>query len=116
MEEIRYRLLVEQLQQWVERLSKTEQREPEAVNELAVRLLTMALMLLRQHSVNKRGQCQYCGWSRWSWRLRIRRPRCTVGSALDFAMKQELAVVWWWMFDGMGSQVSLEEVREWEQR
>lgn len=55
VEKIRYRLLIEQLQQWVERLSGKEPLEPEAVKELAVRLLAMALMLLKQHSVNKRG-------------------------------------------------------------
>lgn len=111
MEEIRYRLLVEQLQQWAERLNGKEQLEPEAVKELTVRLLAMALMLLKQHSVNKRGQCQYCSWSRWYWRFRIRRPQCTVRGTLDFAMKQELAVVWWQVFGHIGRQASLEEVR-----
>ena len=94
--EIRYQLLSEQLQHWLDRLDGKEPPEPDAaVKELAVRLLAMALMLLRQHRVNKRGQCQYCRRSRRSWRLRIKRPRCTVSSALDFAMKQELAVVRW---------------------
>jgi hypothetical protein len=114
VEEIRYRLLIEQLQQWVEKLSGNEPLEPEAVKELAVRLLAMALMLLKQHNVNKRGQCQYCGWSRWYWRFRIRRPQCTVCGALDFVMKQELAVAWWRLFESMGWKISLEEVRRWK--
>lgn len=116
MEEIRYRLLIEQLQQWLERLGGKEQPEPDAIKELTVRLLAMALILLRQHSVNKRGQCQYCGYSRWYWRLLIKRPQCTVGSALGFAMEQELAVVRWWATAGMGRQTSLEEARKRQQR
>jgi hypothetical protein len=111
VEEIRYRLLIEWLQQWVEKLSGKEPIEPGEAKELAVRLLAMALMLLTQHHVNKRGQCQNCGWSRWYWRFRIRRPQCTVCGAVDFAMKQELAVVWWRVFGSAGQQMSLEEVR-----
>jgi hypothetical protein len=97
----------------VKKLSSKEPLEPEAVKELAVRLLAMALALLEQHHVNKRGQCQYCGWSRWYWRFRIRLPRCTVCRALGFAMEQELAVVWWHLFGSVGKRVSLEEVRKW---
>jgi hypothetical protein len=35
--EVRYRLLCEQFEQWVERLGGDEQVEPEVVKELAVR-------------------------------------------------------------------------------
>jgi hypothetical protein len=53
MQEVRYRLLCEQLEQWVQRLGGEEPVEPEVVQELAVRLLAMAAMLLRQHPVSK---------------------------------------------------------------
>jgi hypothetical protein len=36
-----------------------------------VRLLAGVVMLLRQHRVNKRGQCNYCGWTWWTWRLGV---------------------------------------------
>jgi hypothetical protein len=55
-----------------------------------VRLLTGVIMLLRQHQLNKRGQCKYCGWR---WRLWHRQPQCTVYRSVDFAMRQPLDVV-----------------------
>ena len=113
--EVRHRLLLEQLEQWVRKLSGEVQVEPDKVQELAVRLLATAVMLRKQHQVNKRGQCQYCSWRPWNWRSWKRRPQCTVGSALGFAMEQELAVVWWRLFDGAERQASLEEVRGWLQ-
>jgi hypothetical protein len=39
------------------RLSSVEPLEPAELTEQAVRLLTGVVMLLRQHRVNKRGQC-----------------------------------------------------------
>lgn len=60
----RQRLLLEQLEQWVERLSEKEPSEAVAVDELAVRLLTGVVTLLQQHEVNKRGQCRLCGRTR----------------------------------------------------
>lgn len=111
--EVRYRLLSEQLEQWVEKLSGEEPVEPEAVKELTVRLLAMAVILLKQHQVNQRGQCRYCGWTRWNWRFWIRRPPCTVCSTLGFAMKQRLDVVWWRLFGSVERHFSLEEVRRW---
>jgi hypothetical protein len=53
-------------------------------------LRAAAVMLLRQHQLNKRGQCKYCGWR---WRLWHRQPQCTVYRSLDFAIRQPLDVV-----------------------
>lgn len=113
MQEVRYRLIFEQLEQWVEKLGGAEPVKPEEVKELAVRLLAMAAMLLRQHELNKRGQCKFCGCALWNWRFWNRRPPCTVCSALSFAMEQELAVAWWRLLGSVGKQASLEEVRGW---
>ncbi|MGH3812958.1 MAG: hypothetical protein ACRDUV_10945 [Pseudonocardiaceae bacterium] len=79
--------------------------------EHTVRLLTIVVMLIRQHHINTRGQCGFCGWMRWNWRFR--RPRCTVFCAARFAMDQSLDVVWWQLFTGVGREPSLVEVREW---
>ncbi len=110
---VRYRLLCEQLEQRVERLSDEEPVEPEVVDELAVRLLAMAAMLLRQHAVSKRGQCKFCGWTRREWRFWRGPPRCSVYRALDFAMRQGLDVVWWRLCESVGRHVSLEKSRGW---
>lgn len=71
------------------------------------------LMLLRQHHVNKRGQCRFCGWTTWKWRFWRGRRRCTVYATLDYAMGQNLDVVWWKVFGGLGREVSLADVRRW---
>jgi len=73
--ETRDRLFVEQLERLVKRLSGEEPIEPDEVAEQAVRLLAGVVVLLRRHHVNKRGQCRYCGWTRWVWRFWLRRPR-----------------------------------------
>ncbi|MBV9013080.1 MAG: hypothetical protein JO272_13720 [Pseudonocardiales bacterium] len=65
-------------------------------------LLTFAITLLEQHQVNKRGQCQFCGWS-----------RCTVCRALAFSLHQGLDVVWWQLLGSTGKQCGLADVREW---
>ena len=106
-------MFLEQFEQWAERLSNDEPAEAEVVKELAVRLLAMAAILLRQHAVNKGGQCKFCGGTRWGLRVWHRRPRCSVYGALDFAMRQGLDVVWWRLFESVGRSVSLEEVRGW---
>ena len=111
--ETRHRLLVEQLEQWIEWLSGEEEREPAAVEELAVRLLTGTVHLLKQHEVNQRGQCRFCGWTKWRWRLWRPRRRCTVFQAVDRAMTEGIEVVWWDLFTSVGRQVGLEWVREW---
>jgi hypothetical protein len=59
-----------------------------------VRLLADVLMVLQQHRVNKWGQRQYCGRTRWTWRLWRRRLQCTAYRSLDYAMRQRLDVVW----------------------
>lgn len=108
----RYRLLLEQLAELVDLLCDTEPMAP-ALRERAVRLLATATMLLTQHHINRRGQCKFCGWTRratWFWRGRT---RCTVYRALDLAMTQPLDVVWWRLFESVGRELSLEEVRDW---
>ncbi|MGH3794443.1 MAG: hypothetical protein ACRDSP_06095 [Pseudonocardiaceae bacterium] len=113
LHEVRWRLRTEQLEALADWLSGEERPVPEEVEEQAVRLLAAAALLLGQHEVNKRGQCKFCGWTRWKWRFWHRRPRCTVFQALDRAMREELDVVWWELFAATGREVSLEEVREW---
>lgn len=109
----RYRVLCEQLEERAKQIVGEKPIAPEVRDELVVRLLTSAVMLLRQHVVNKRGQCKCCEWTRWTWRFWRRRRRCTVFRALDFAMGQRPDVVWWQFFTGIGNEVSLEEMREW---
>src|SRR5918997_4243545 len=76
----------------------------------------MAVVLLRQHQVNKRGQCQYCGWTRWQWRFWRGWRRRTVHEALDLGMGQSLDVVWWRLLETVGRQWSLAEARAWVAR
>jgi hypothetical protein len=108
-----HRLFLELLQKLVERLSDDEPRAPEVFEEQLVRLLATAIMLLRQHQVNKRGQCQFCDWTRWRWRFWRRRRRCTVHQALDLAVSQSLEVVWWLVLENVGRKRNLAEVRAW---
>jgi len=109
----RHRLLLEQLEEWVNWLGGDEPRESVIVEEQALRLLAAAVILLGQHAVNKRGQCKFCGWTRWKWRFWRRRRKCTVFRALDRAMTQGVDVVWWEVLMSVGRDVGLEEVREW---
>lgn len=108
-----HRLFVELFQQLAEWLSDDEPREPAVLEEQLARLLAMALVLLRQHHVNKRGQCPFCGWTRWKWRFWRRRRRCTVHQTVEFAMGQSLDVVWWRLFQSAGRTPNLPEVRTW---
>jgi hypothetical protein len=110
---MKHRLWTEQLQQWVEKFSGEKPVEPEVVTELTVRLLTMAVMLLRLHAVNKHGQCRFCSRPVRMWRLWWRRPPCTVCRAFDFAMGQPWDVVWWQLFESLGQQASLDQARKW---
>lgn len=91
--ETRYRLLLERLAKLAGQLRSKEPIAPEVLEEQVERLLAGVVMVLRQHRVNKRGQCKYCGWTRWVWRFWRRRPRCTVHRSLDFAMSQRLEIV-----------------------
>ena len=109
--ETRYRLVLQQLEELAERLGGTKPMAPEVLEEWTVRLLATVLMLLRQHHINKREQCRFCGWTRWKWRFWCR--RCTVHVAVDYAMRQSLDVVWWKVFAELGREVSLEDVRRW---
>lgn len=109
----RHRLLVEGLEEWVDWLGGDDPIEPVVVEEQALRLLSAAVVLLEQHEVNKRGQCRFCGWTRWKWRVWRRRRRCTVFKAIDRAMTQGLDVVWWEMLVGLGRDVELKDVRGW---
>lgn len=109
----RYRLLLEWLEELEDGLSGEQPVTYAVVEEQAVRLLMAAVRLLRQHEVNKRGQCKFCGWTRWGMRFWRRRRQCTVYIALGVAMEQSLDAVWWQLFEGVGRKVSLAEVREW---
>lgn len=112
----RYRLLREQLEQWVDGLVSGESRNQSVLEERTVRLLATVLMLLHQHHPNRRGQCRFCGQTRWTRRFWRRRRRCTVYGALDQAMGQGIEVAWWKVFEGLGRDVELEDVRVWVQQ
>ena len=90
----RYRLLLEQLEALADQLGGEGPITQPVLEDQTVRLLAGVVMLLRQHHINKRGQCNYCEWTRRTWRLWRRRPQCTVYLALDFAMGQSLDLVW----------------------
>lgn len=84
--ETRRRLLVEYLEALADQVSSADP----ALAEQTVRLLAAAVVLLRQHRINKRGQCRFCTAPRWIWH---RRPQCAVYRGIDFAMRQPLDVV-----------------------
>jgi hypothetical protein len=92
--ETRYRLLMETLENIVAGLGDTAPgtSSPESNNQ-TVRVIVGVLTLLKQHRVNKRGQCRYCGWTRWYWRLWRARPQCTVVRSLDFVLRQPVELV-----------------------
>jgi len=108
-----YRLYVEELEAIADRISENQQMAPAVAEEQAVRLLATVARLLRQHEVNKRGQCNFCCRTRWGWRLWRWRPRCTVFRAVSFALGQPLDVAWWQVFAAFDRNTSLAEVREW---
>lgn len=107
----RYRVLWQQLEQLADWLRGAQ--PPATLADHTVRRLTFAVTLLEQHRVNKRGQCQFCGWSRWTWRFWHWRPRCTVCRALAFALRQGLDVVWWQLLASTGKKCSVVDVRDW---
>lgn len=110
--ETRYRLIMERLEELAERLSSGEPIALSTLEEQTARLLTGVVMSLRQHNVNKRGQCRFCTAPHLTWRF-WRRPPCTVYRNLNFAMNQGLGEVWWQLFDNLGRQISLDETRKW---
>jgi len=110
---MRYRLRGEELAQWVQWLSGAEPRQQAVLDERILQLLATLLILLRQHHVNRRGQCRFCRATRWKWRFWHRRRCCTVYRALDYSMGQSPDVLWWTLFQGSEWDMSLTDVREW---
>lgn len=108
-----YRLFREELDGLADQLSGKKSALPAITEDQIVQLLAVAAMLLRQHRVNKRGQCKFCGGLRWKWRLWSRRPPCTVYRTVTFVMGQGLDEVWCRLFESLGKERSLIEVREW---
>lgn len=106
--ETRYRLLLEQLEELADQLSGEEPIEPAVLTGQTVRLLAGVVTLLRQHRVNKRGQCKYCRSTRWTRRLWHRRPQCTVYRGIDFALTQSLDVAWWQLLESHTTRPSSE--------
>jgi hypothetical protein len=85
--------MLEQLEERADGLRSKQQVAPAVLEEQAMRLLAGVVMLLRQHQLNKRGQCRFCASSR-RWRFWQRRPQCAVYRTVDFVMRQSLDVVW----------------------
>jgi hypothetical protein len=108
-----YRLFQEELDELADRLSGKKSESPVATEDQIVQLLAVAAILLRQHHVNKRGQCQFCRWAGCRWRPWSRRPPCTVYRTVSFVMSQGSEEVWWRLFESLGKDWSLVEVREW---
>lgn len=90
-----HRLYIEELEAIADRISDNRPIPPKVAEEQTVRLLATVARLLRQHEVNKRGQCNFCCWTHWGRRLWRRRPQCTVFRAVGFALGQPLDVAWW---------------------
>ncbi len=111
--ETRNRLILEYLEKLADQLSGGKSIASATLEEQTVRLLASVVMLLRQHRVNKRGQCRFCGWQVKTWRFWRRRPPCAVYRSLSFAMGQKIDAVWWQLFESLGRLTSLEEVRKW---
>lgn len=111
--ETRYRLLLERLEEDVNRLRDNDVATPGMAEDRTVRLVAAAAMLLQEHRVNKRGRCRVCGLARWNWRFWYRRPRCTVYRVLGFVTDQGMDVVWWQLFQTLGRNASLAAVRVW---
>jgi hypothetical protein len=113
VQETWYRLFREELEEFADQLSGKKELSPAVTEDKIVQLLALTAILLRQHHVNKRGQCQFCGWAKWKWRPWNWRPSCTVYRTASFVMSQGLDEVWWRLFESLGKEWSLVEVREW---
>ena len=61
--ETRYRLLLERFEELADRLTTEQPIATADLEEQTVRLLAAVVMLLRQHKLNKRGQCRFCAAS-----------------------------------------------------
>lgn len=90
----RHRLMLQQLEKLADQLRNKEPIAPAVLEEQTVRLVVGAIMLLSQHTVNKRGQCQYCRRAKRIWRLWRRRPKCTVYRVFSFALTQRPETLW----------------------
>lgn len=88
-----HRLLVERLEELLHR------DMGEITDDEIARLVCAAYVMLRQHSVNKRGYCHHCYRAGSRWRLR-RRKRCTVFQVFGVAMGQPLEILAEWVRDG----------------
>lgn len=108
-----YRIFRGELEKLADRFSGEKAVSPAVTEDQIVQLLAVAAILLRQHQVNKRGQCRFCGWVSWKWRPWSRRPPCTVYRTVSFVMGQGLDEVWWRLFESLGKEWSLMEVRAW---
>jgi hypothetical protein len=106
--ETRHRLVLEYLEKVVDQLRSNEQVAPAELEEQLLRLLTGVVILLRQHRINKRGQCEYCGWT---WRFWCRRPQCTIYLSFDFAIRQRLDMVRRRLLEERKTRQSLDDVR-----
>ena len=111
--ETRHRRLTQQCEKLAHQLGGKEAPGQVLVEEHAVRLLTGVVMLLRQHKLNKRGQCRVCAAPGRIWWFWLRRPPCAVYRDLNFAMRQEIDAVWWQLLESTGRPASLDEVRKW---
>jgi hypothetical protein len=113
LQETRYRRFREELKEFVDRLSAKEAVVPAVTRGQIVQVLAVIAILLHQHHVNKRGRCKFCVRSGWKWKFWSRRPLCTVYRTASFVMSRELDEVWWQLFDSVGKEWNLVEVREW---
>jgi hypothetical protein len=109
----KYRLLCERCDELVDSLGADERIPPAVLEEHTVRLLLVVLRLLRRHQVDRRGRCRRCTWSNRAWRFWRRSPQCTAFREVDLAMCAGLDVVWWQLFESVGRQARLGEVRAW---
>lgn len=103
----RHRLMLERLEELADQLRSMDPIAPAILEGQTVRLLAGAVMLLRQHELNRRGQCRYCRWTRRTWRLWHRRPQCTVYRALNFALGQRIDTLWWQLLEDHKTQSKL---------
>lgn len=111
--ETRYRQLQAELKELADQLSGAKAVSPAKTGNQIVQALAVVAILLRQHKINKRGQCKFCARPRWKWRFWSRRPPCTVYRTASFVMNQELDEVWRQLFDSMGKECNLVQVRRW---
>jgi hypothetical protein len=111
--ETRYRQLQAELKEFTDQLSGTKEISPAKTKNQIIQTLTVVNLLLRQHQINKRGQCKFCSRPRWRWMFWSRRPPCTVYRTASFVMRQEPDETWRQLFDSIGKEYNLVQVRRW---